>query len=348
MLNNVSAINEATLNATEKNDEEPKKVEINNALAIAPTTHIVQGEEMYGLEHFDSSDFAIARIKLAQALTDEVVAGDIKAGEFMNTLTGESYGTSFEFVPISLWPSRTLFAENRDDAAICRSPNGLTNLDGVNCKFNCPHNAYDWKPGKIPPDCTESFNYMILVEGEQFPALISLMRTAIKTAGKRLNALISYAPRPPWNWVYEFYSYQESSKRGTYYATGIRKKVSDKGPAPSSEEVRQVANSFFEMRKAGRIKVEDENGNGAVVTTGAQAEPPAQVNEAAPTEEQSKQIVEFVNERKVTYQELNQMCKDEFGKVYSDINKVEAAELLNKLLPQEPVAQEPVTSETPF
>ncbi len=326
------------MNATDKNDDEPKKVEINNALAIAPTHHIAPSTEMYGLECFDSSDFAIARIKLAQALTDEVVAGDIKAGEFMNTLTGESYGTSFEFVPISLWPSRTLFAENRDDAAICRSPDGLTNLDGVNCEFNCPHDAYDWKPGKIPPDCTESFNYMILVEGEQFPALISLMRTAITTAGNRLNALISYAPLPPWNWVYEFYSYQGSGKRGTYYATGVRKKITDGKSTASTETVREKASSFFELKKAGRIKLGLDDD-----TTTTTAQTPPQIDESL-TDDQRRQIIEMVNDSKLSHQELEQLCHDEFNKKFDELSKAEGDELLNRLMSAEPVADD----DTPF
>lgn len=38
-------------------------------------------------------------LKVCQALTKEVKAGDAEAGEFLNTLTGESYGTSVEFIP---------------------------------------------------------------------------------------------------------------------------------------------------------------------------------------------------------------------------------------------------------
>lgn len=231
-------------------------------LVAVPTSHdIVTPDEMLGLEGLEREDLTLPRIKLTQALSGEVSNGNASPGEWLNTLSGQSYGTQFEFIPISVWKSRTYFAENRDDSPICRSADGSTSIDGYRCKTECPHNnAWEWKDG-MPPLCTQAYNYLVLPLNDQFPAIVTCMKSSYK-AGKALNTLMISARCPAWFWVYEFYSIRESNQKGTYYVAAVRKKLADGKPVPTDEERRETAETFYHMMKSGRIDTEEENAEG--------------------------------------------------------------------------------------
>jgi hypothetical protein len=242
-------------------NNEKSEPEVETKLVVAPTSHIVTPDEMYGLEGLEREDITLPRIKLAQALSDEVSNGNASPGDWLNTLSGQSYGTSFEFIPISVWKSRTYFAENRDDSPICRSADGFTSVDGHKCKIECPHNrAWEWNDG-MPPLCTLGYNYLVIPIVDPFPAITTLMKTSFK-AGKALNTLLVAARCPAWHWVYEFYSVKESNSRGTYYVAAVRKKVEDGKPVPTDEERRETAETFYHMMKQDRIDTEEDNAEG--------------------------------------------------------------------------------------
>jgi hypothetical protein len=228
------------------------------SLVVAPTSQLVAPDAMYGLEGLEREDITLPRIKLAQAMSDEVSNGNAAPGEWLNTLSGQSYGTQFEFVPISVWKSRTYFAENRDDSPICRSADAFTSIDGHKCLIECPHNkAWEWVNG-TPPRCTMGYNYLVMPIVDTFPAITTLMKTSFK-AGKALNTLLIAARCPAWHWVYEFYSVKESNPRGTYYVAAVRKKIEDGKPVPTDEATRETAEAFYQMMKAGRIDTEEKN-----------------------------------------------------------------------------------------
>ncbi len=173
MSENVQAINDTTLNAAETNENEPKKVE--NAIGIAPTAHVM---EIDGLDILEPEDIATSRIKLLHQMSTETASGQA-AGTWLNTLSGENYGGSFQFTVIGVWKSRTSFSENRDEGPICRSPDGFTSIEGHRCKIECPHSkAWDWIGGNAPR-CSEQYNFMALPvnEGvpEGFPSIVTLM-----------------------------------------------------------------------------------------------------------------------------------------------------------------------------
>ena len=242
--------------ATVKNEQE-----VETKLVVAPTSHIVTPDAMYGLEGLEREDITLPRIKLLQAMSDEVSNNNASPGEWLNMLSGQSYGTQFEFIPISVWKSRTYFAENRDDSPICRSADAFTSIDGHQCLIECQHDkAWEWKDG-APPRCTLGYNYLVIPIVDTFPAIITLMKTSFK-AGKALNTLLVAARCPAWHWVYEFYSVKESNSRGTYYVAAVRKKIDDGKPVMTDETMRETAETFYHMMKAGRIDTEEESTEG--------------------------------------------------------------------------------------
>ncbi len=321
MLNNVSAINEATLNAKEKNENEPAKVE--NAIAIAPTAHIA---EIDGLDVLEPDDISTSRIKMLQPTSDEV-AGEHIAGTWLNTLSGEIYGERFRFTVIGIWKSRTYFSEDRSEGPICRSPDGFTSVEGHRCKIECPHNAAAWIERR-PPACNEQYNFLILPVSEDgipegFPSIVTMMKSSFKT-GKKLYTLVVAARAPMWHWTYELSASQESNNRGTYYVADARKVITDGKPVATSDEVRHIAETFRRMKQEGRIQEEE-----------TQVTPAHPVAEEL-TDDQRRQIIEFVNDSKLSHQELEQLCSDEFSKGFDELSKSEGVELVNRLMSVEP------------
>jgi hypothetical protein len=241
--------------ATVNNEKSEQEVE--TKLVVAPTSHIVTPDEMFGLETLDREDITLPRVKLLQAVSDEVSNGAV-VGEWLNTLSGQSYGTSFELVPVSVWKGRTYFAENRDEAPICQSADSFVSVDGYRCLTDCPHNmAWDWQEDRTPPRCTLSYNYLVIPLVDPFPVIVSLMKSSFK-AGKALNTLLMAARCPAWFWVYEFCSIKQSNNKGTFYIAGVKKKIANGKPVASDEEIRQLAEQFYRMAKAGNISVDDE------------------------------------------------------------------------------------------
>jgi len=244
-------------NVTAQTGQEEQRESNGRSLVVAPTSHIVTPDEMYGLEGLEREDITLPRIKLLQAMSDEVSNNNASPGEWFNTLSGQSYGSSFEFVPISVWKSRTYFSENRDDTPICRSTDSFTSIDGHKCLIECPHDkAWDWKD-EVPPLCTLSYNYLVVPLVDPFPAVVTLMKSSFK-AGKALNTLLMAARCPVWFWVYEFYSVKQSNNKGTFHIATVKKKVVDGKSVTSNDEMRQLAEHFYRMAKAGRIETDNE------------------------------------------------------------------------------------------
>jgi hypothetical protein len=238
--------------------QEETKINENKGLVVAPKHDIVDPDVMLGLEGLGVEDIASPQIKLTQALSDAASNGNASPGEWFNSLSGQSYGTSFEFIPISVRRSRTLFAENRENPPICRSADGFVSLDGYRCKVECPHDrAWDWKDG-MSPLCKEAYKYLVLPTAETFPATVTLMKSSLKK-GKALNTLMIAARCPAWYWIYEFYSVRESNQKGSYFVAAARKKVEGGKPIPTDEAMRETAAAFYRMMKSGRIDTEEEN-----------------------------------------------------------------------------------------
>lgn len=256
MYENVSA-----QNAIVNNDKSEQEVE--TKLIVAPTSHdIVAPKAMFGLEGLEREDITLPRIKLTQAMSEEVSNGSVSPGVWLNTLSGQNYGSDFSFTPISVWKSRTFFSENRDETPICRSADSFVSINGFQCLLECPHDkAWDWKDG-VPPLCTLGYNYLVIPLVDPFPAIVTLMKSSFK-AGKALNTLLIAARCPAWFWIYELYAVKESNPKGTFYVAAVRKKIDDGKSVASDEEMRQLAEHFYYMAKAGKVNV-DEGSEGEV------------------------------------------------------------------------------------
>jgi len=70
--------------------QEEKTINENKGLVVAPTSHIMTPDKMYGLETLDREDITLPRIKLGQAMSNEVSNGNASDDE-MRQLAEQFY-----------------------------------------------------------------------------------------------------------------------------------------------------------------------------------------------------------------------------------------------------------------
>lgn len=206
---------------------------------------LAQQEEEYG-----DVNYQVPILKLAQALTKEVKAGDAEAGEFINTLTGESYGTSVDFVVSFFQRGRSASSKDgRYYVAIGTDliPEAWKDLVGeefVGTRFDEHPDAEErykervnsgeikWEKG---PLISTTYNYTGLVipsaiegddgeEQEPLPVRISFLRST-KSAHDKLMTLKKATMRnkPFWDVVFTLTSEVKSFGRNDSFIVNVRK-----------------------------------------------------------------------------------------------------------------------------
>lgn len=207
-----------------------------------------------GLENLDKSDFEIPRIKLLQNTSNEVNDGVGEAGNWINTLSYETYGDALIFTPITLWKSRILF-DGGD--VVCRSADAMESVDGHLCaETECPFNAMSWGADRTPPDCTLQYNYLILPDKESMPSIVTLSKTSF-SAGRALNTLLVAARAALWDFKYELRATKRSNKFGTYYIATAKKCIVGSEPVETTSEEREKSEYFYQMWTAKKDQLKD-------------------------------------------------------------------------------------------
>lgn len=130
----------------------------NKAVATMPVN-----TKKASLENISSEDITLPRIKMIQAMSDEVNLG-AKPGEFFNKVTQE-VDKLIDIVPVYLFKQRVLFDDSMQLA--CMSNNALKCTQGLhlgrNCQ-ECPLSQWteDKKTGdKKPPECILTNNFLV-------------------------------------------------------------------------------------------------------------------------------------------------------------------------------------------
>lgn len=218
-------------------------------------------------------------LKVCQSLTKEVKAGDAEAGEFLNTLTSESYGTVVEFIPAlfqhgraaSIKDGRYFVAIEQD--LIPESWKDLVGEEFVNTRFDEYPDAeeqykrrvnegeIEWGKG---PLISTTYNYTGLVipsplEGEEdaelepMPVRISFLRST-KSAHDKIKTLKRALLRnkPIWDLVFELSTASKSFGRNDSFIVNVKKS------RPTTPEERQYAVELAVAANAGRTNTNDE------------------------------------------------------------------------------------------
>jgi hypothetical protein len=125
----------------------------------------------FGQEHMDASDFIPPRVKVLQAMSQETTDERGVVGDFYNTLTGENYGKTLRFIPLTTFKNRLLIVrpERRDEINKVLKGAGVKSViegDGLQCRSldtvqgvgvpgmecaDCPLSQW---VGRFPPLCS--------------------------------------------------------------------------------------------------------------------------------------------------------------------------------------------------
>lgn len=188
----------------------------------------------------DASDIQIPLLKIGQPLTDEVVEGDARSGEFINALTREGLGDKVDFVVAG-------FQKGRFDHGV-RGESKSRKAYGVK---TVPWNddPFYGQPWSVHPDAEEgyakrvnageiqwgkgpristTFDFTGFIvpekgfEGDPMPMCLSLMRMNTKQAKKWFTILEAVLRGRYWNSVFTLSTVQQRNDSGNYYTINVK------------------------------------------------------------------------------------------------------------------------------
>ena len=178
-----------------------------------------EGSWVVGLDELAPEDFVLPYIRLTQPISDDVVEGKAKPGEFRHSITGDLLGgvdQPLEFIPVHVSTPRSRF---QDRARVCWSPDGRigTGDPGGKCA-ECPY--AQWGADGKPPECTRAYQYVVLLpEHEPLPIALILAKTSARTA-KRLNYYIKAYRKGS---VFALKTHKETNDKGTFYVFDVER-----------------------------------------------------------------------------------------------------------------------------
>ena len=179
-----------------------------------------------GFENFKSEDLIIPRLRLLQGLSEAVVSGSGKMGQFQDSLTGEILGEGVEIVLLGMQNGAVYFESG--EGMRCKSGDGITNMEGVKC-VDCPFNQYygtRWKKDEEPPKCSATKEFVCVTKGtvegsEQRPIVVSFLKTSYKM-GKKLASIARLSGRDIFAASYSITSEMMKNKKGTYAIMNVK------------------------------------------------------------------------------------------------------------------------------
>ena len=167
-------------------------------------------------EPTQKEDLIIPRATLLQALSPDVVEGDLKAGQIINSLTKEILPD--EFTPIFKFTNWIRFNPRNDKdenfdsnyepgAIIWRSIDPLDPKVIAEGKFG---------DNGSKPLATKFLNFFCMFEGVKMPLILSFSKTSFK-AGKQLLSLAQFSGGDMFSRKYKITSQQEDNGQFKYY-----------------------------------------------------------------------------------------------------------------------------------
>lgn len=205
----------------------------------------------------NDDDLVVPVLKVAQSLTKEVTEGDAKPGDFVNSLTGENFGNTIDFVVSAYQKGRFLKDKETGrsyaalgDVAPSSWPEEyagrpFVEIEDAEERYKERVNAGEiaWEKG---PAISTTHNFIGYVDGSEVPVRLSLMRTATPAA-RKLKTMLRFS-RAPWDQVFTLKTEKKSSQRDEPYHN-----VSVAQGGPTTAEQRQRAVALAQATQSGRV-----------------------------------------------------------------------------------------------
>jgi len=222
-----------------------------------------------GVEDLESTDLTIPMIKLTQGLTREAMNGTAKVGDWINSISEQSYGKELSAVVIRVLKSWVIFGEKgtQDEGhMIARlfhngviptlNPEMIEEKDASgNFTGNVKPSLLEWtkgengKPDKAPI-ASLSYTYLVMVNGEDI-GNITMSKTALKTA-KKLNTLLKLKNEPTFCNQFKLASEYREDGQKKFYAPVI------KPDGKTDEATREKAYNFLMTMRGKSIKLDEQ------------------------------------------------------------------------------------------
>lgn len=224
----------------------------------------------------DAADIQIPLLKVGQALTEEVQAGDADAGEFINALTREGLGTEIEFVVASYQKGR-FFHGDRKANRRARKAYATRNVPWLEDPFYgqpfTEHpdaeeqyskrvNAGEIEWGKGPKiSTTYDFTGHVISglgeDEEPIPVCLSLMRTNKRAATKWATILQAVLRGRYWDSVFLLTTERQTFSEGSAYTVSVRQ------GRKTTQDERIRALNLAQVVRAGNAEVVGEETDSA-------------------------------------------------------------------------------------
>ena len=180
----------------------------------------------------NETDLVVPVLKVCQSLTAEVVEGDAKAGDFINSLTQENFGSEVQLVVSAYQKGRFYSDKDTGRAYAAQGPiapdswpeefagKPFTEIDEAEERFRELVNAdkIEWGTG---PSISTTHNFIGMVVGSEVPVRLSLMRTN-NGAARKLKTMLRFAPAP-WDNVFILKTEAQRSSRNEPFQSVVVK-----------------------------------------------------------------------------------------------------------------------------
>ena len=164
-----------------------------------------------GFENEDAKDLLLPRIELLQGLSAAVQEGKGKAGEIVNQISKAPLPTN-TFIPIAMHRKYIKWIPRNEGGGIeyqTANPNDERVLEDTK-----------WGQHGEKPTCTSYMNFLVLLEGQTLPIVLSFSMTNYQE-GRKLYTMCKMAGCDIWLKKYKIASKSKTNNSGTWHVFDI-------------------------------------------------------------------------------------------------------------------------------
>ena len=207
-----------------------------------------QADAPRGLDDEDPSDLLLPRVELLQSMSPAVQQGLGKAGQLVNQISKTPLHTDI-FVPIAMHRKYIKW--------IPRNEGGGIEYQTTDPKDPRVIEDTKWGPHGEKPSCTKYLNFLILLEGDTLPIVLSFAMTSYQ-AGRKLYTMAKMAGGDIWNKKYKLHAVSKSNQMGTFFVFDVTE------AGDSEERERKIAEALYANFASRDLNFEVDTGSQTV------------------------------------------------------------------------------------